>query len=246
MRKFLKNQNGGIMIYSAMFLAIGVGAGAVAIDFGRMELLRSEMQHTADAAALSGAVQLNGQDDSMTRSDNVARNAMAQTSNIPSTGDDTPLAVTKVNFYSDLTTKVAATSGLDAKFIVVTLAPQPVKFLFAPIYATMFGGSTTATLNAKSVARVRPFVCHAPPVMMCDLSEQDPALDPTNPANIGRQIRLKEPQGGSCTWVPGNFGLLALSDGSSGASDIEGALAAVQPQECYELDVITTTGSKTN
>ncbi len=86
------------MIYSAMFVAIGVGAGAIAIDFGRMELLRSEMQHSADAAALSGAVQLNGQDDSMIRSENVARNAMSQTSNIPSTGNDTPLSVTTVNF----------------------------------------------------------------------------------------------------------------------------------------------------
>jgi len=60
MRSILKNDKGGITIYSAMFLAIGVGAGALAIDFGRLELLRSEMQHSADAAALSGAVQLNG------------------------------------------------------------------------------------------------------------------------------------------------------------------------------------------
>ena len=118
--------------------------------------------------------------------------------------------------------------------------------MFAPIYSAMFGAARTTNLNATSVARVRPFVCHAPPLMMCDLSEQDPALDPTDPANIGRQVRLKEPQGGSGSWVPGNFGLLALPDGSSGAQDIEGALAAIEPAECYEIDVITATGLKTN
>ena len=65
-------------------------------------------------------------------------------------------------------------------------------------------------------------------------------------ANIGRQVRLKEPQSGGGAWVPGNFGLLALPDGSSGATDIEAALASVTPQDCYQLDVITATGSKTN
>ncbi len=246
MRNILKNRDGGVMIYSAMFVAIAVGAGALAVDFGRLELLRSEMQHSADAAALSGAVQLNGQDDAMVRGENVARNAMAQASNVPATGSGTSLSVANVNFYADYATKVAATSGLDAKFIEVTLAPQPVNLLFAPIYSVMFGAASTSTLNAKSVARVRPYVCHAPPLMMCDLSELDPTLDPTLPANIGRQVRLKEPQGGSGSWVPGNFGLLALPDGSSGAIDIEAALAAIEPADCYEIDVITATGSKTN
>ena len=229
-----------------MFAAVGVGAGTVAIDFGRLGLLRSEMQHTADAAALAGAVQLNGQDDSMTRAENVARNAMSQTSNIPAGGGATSLGVANVTFYSDYATKTAASSGLDAKFIEVALAPQQVNYFFGPVLAAMFGGATSSTLNASSVARVRPFVCHAPPLMMCDLAEQDPALDPTLAANIGRQIRLKEPQAGGGAWAPGNFGLLSLPDGSSGASDIAVALAAESPNDCYEIDVITATGSKTN
>ena len=85
----------------------------------------------------------------MTRSDNVARNAMSPTSNIPSTGGDTPLSVANVGFYSDYVTKAPATSGLDAKFIEVTLAPQLVDFLFAQIYSAMFGGA--ATTNGKYV-----------------------------------------------------------------------------------------------
>jgi hypothetical protein len=82
--------------------------------------------------------------------------------------------------------------------------------------------------------------------MLCDFAEEDPALDLALPANIGRQIRLKEPQAGGGTWAPGNFGLLSLPDGSGGANDIEGALAAVEPADCYGIDVITATGSKTN
>ena len=240
--RFLNDRQGGVLIYSAMFMALAVGAGAVAIDFGRLELLRSEMQHAADAAALSGAVQLNGQDDSMVRAEDVARNAMAPSSNMPAAGGGTSLNIATINFYADYATKTAASSGLDAKFIEIKFAPQQVNLLFAPV----FGGPASSTLNAASVARVRPFVCHAPPLMMCDLAEQNPALDPTLPANIGRQIRLKEPQSGGGAWAPGNFGLLALPDGSSGAADISNALAAVTPTDCYEIDVITATGSKTN
>lgn len=232
------------MIYSAMLMIVGVGAGAVAIDFGRLELLRTEMQHAADAAALAGAVQLNGQDDSMTRAENVARNAMAPASNIPAAA--TSLNINDVKFYSDYATKTAATSGLDAKFIEVKFAPQQVDLLFAPILSAMFGGPTTQTLNAAAVARVRPFICHAPPLMMCDLAELDLDLSPTKAANIGRQVRLKEPQAGGGAWAPGNFGLLSLPDGSSGASAISNALAAVTPNDCYEMDVVTATGSKTN
>ena len=36
-----------------------------------------------------------------------------------------------------------------------------------------------------------------------------------------------------------------MPDGSSGAGDLEAALAALSPEDCYSLDVTTATGSKT-
>jgi hypothetical protein len=72
----------------------------------------------------------------------------------------------------------------------------------------------------------------------------DSAADLRNPSHAGQQVRLKE-QGSGGTWAPGNFGLLSLPDGSSGASDLEAALAALTPEDCYKLDVTTATGSKT-
>jgi len=97
-----------------------------------------------------------------------------------------------------------------------------------------------------ATAGTSPFICHAPPLMMCDLGETDPSIDMDSTANAGRQIVLKEPQGGNATIAPGNFGLLALPDGSIGANDIEAALAAVEPEDCYSLDIETAPGSKTN
>jgi len=81
--------------------------------------------------------------------------------------------------------------------------------------------------------------------MVCDLGETDPTMDLSLQSNIGRQIVLKPPPTGGA-WAPGNYGLLALPDGSIGADDIETALASVQPADCYSLDVSTAPGVKTN
>jgi hypothetical protein len=82
--------------------------------------------------------------------------------------------------------------------------------------------------------------------MVCDLGETDPTMDLALESNIGRQIVLKPPPSGGAAWGPGNYGLLALPDGSIGADDIETALASVEPADCYSIDVSTAPGVKTN
>jgi len=119
--------------------------------------------------------------------------------------------------------------------------------LFQPLLNSISGSvlSTTSSFGAVATARIDPFICHAPPLMMCDLVEAGSGWDLTQPENIGRQVRLKEAQNAGGPLAPGNYGLLSLPDGSTGASDIEAALAAVEPDDCYTLDVTTSTGSKT-
>ncbi len=41
----LRNQSGGVAVYAAIFSMLGIGAGALAIDIGRMTLLRAETQN---------------------------------------------------------------------------------------------------------------------------------------------------------------------------------------------------------
>ncbi|MBT3629325.1 MAG: hypothetical protein HN527_14600 [Rhodospirillaceae bacterium] len=241
-----RDRRGSITVYTALFLTAGVSAGTLAVDVGRMSVLRSEMQNTADAAAMAGAVQLDGRDNARARALDVATNAAQGWSAIPSGGGD--LDVASVIYYSALEpAPVVATSDADAVFIEVELEPKQVEILFQPLLnaVTNTTSSTVSSMNAVATARIDPFICHAPPLMMCDLSEIDASLDFTQVANAGRQVRLKEAQNSGGPLAPGNFGLLALPDGSAGANDIEGALAAVEPESCYSLDVTTATGSKT-
>lgn len=242
-KNFLKNTKGAVSVYAALFTIVATGAGALAIDVGRMTMLRTEMQNYADAGAMSGAKFLDGMTGARALATDVANNAIAQTSGI--TNDD--LAVNTVTFYSSLDPLTVATTDLNAKFIHVKLGTSNVNYLFAPVIQ-MLGTSSVGTnqdQSAQAIAGPKPFLCHAPPLMICDFVEATPSADLRDPVNYGRMVVLKEPQGGG-SWRPGNFGLLSLPDGSGGAKDIEAALASVTPEECYDIDVETATGSKTN
>jgi len=245
-----RDEAGSISVYAAMFAVVAVGGGALVVDYSRSAVLQNEMQNAADAAAMSAAFHLDGKNGARARATDVALNALSNASGIPNGSGITQLSANpaSIKFYSQITpSPIEATSDLEAKIIEVGLSAQTVSDLLSPVLKVLASGTATATTVQRSaIAQTSPYICHAPPLMMCDLAELDPALDPTADANIGKQVRLKEPQAGGGTWAPGNFGLLALPDGSTGAASIEGALSAVTPPDCYRLDVITATGSKTN
>src|SRR5687768_709167 len=248
-RNLLRDDRGGVAVFGAMVALTAIGAGAVAVDVGRMTVLRSQMQNAADARAMAAAVQLDGRDGAQNRARAVAEDVMIHGSAIPE--DDHEIQVAAVEFYSQYTpTKVAATSDQDAVFVEVVLEARQVDYLFEPVLDLISGGDgDQGSIVTFAAAGPDPFICHAPPLMICDYGDKGGGVhswddDLRNPIHVGKQVRLKE-QGSGGTWAPGNFGLLALPDGSSGASDLEAALAALLPEDCYELDVTTATGSKT-
>ena len=53
-----RDKRGAVAIYIAMVSLLLLGSGVLAIDCGRMAVLRTQMQNAADAAALAGAVEL--------------------------------------------------------------------------------------------------------------------------------------------------------------------------------------------
>jgi putative Flp pilus-assembly TadE/G-like protein len=58
MRRF-RNRKGVFVVLFGILFTVLMAAGAIAIDFSRIWAMRNELQTAADAAALSGAVQLN-------------------------------------------------------------------------------------------------------------------------------------------------------------------------------------------
>ena len=190
-----RGEAGGVAVFSAFFIVFALGLGALAIDVGRMTVLRSQMQDRADAGAMAAAVQLDGRVGAQTRATAVAMNAMSQMSGIP--GDGENLNVQTVNFYSEYDpTPVAATGDEDSKFVEVILEPRRVDFFLEPVLNPS-GADHYEDLAALSVAGLDPFICAAPPLMVCDPGEADPTMSLALVENIGRQTVLKmSPSGG--------------------------------------------------
>ncbi len=249
-RRLFRDQRGSIAAYAAMAALTAIGAGAVAVDVGRAAILRTQMQNAVDARAMAAAAQLDGRDGARARATTVATNTMDARTSIAADNDE--IEIKNPVYYSQYTpTKILATSDQDAAVVEVTLEARRVDYLFAPIlrFVGTGSGAESQTIVTYAAAGPEPYICHAPPLMICDYGDKGGGVhngtdDLRNPIHTGKQIRLKE-QGAGGTWAPGNFGLLSLPDGSSGASDLEAALAALSPEDCYSLDVTTATGSKT-
>jgi hypothetical protein len=65
MNRHVKRQHGAILVMTVIFLVILLGFAALALDLGRIYVLRTEMQNAADAAALAAAAELDGRDDAI-------------------------------------------------------------------------------------------------------------------------------------------------------------------------------------
>lgn len=72
----VRRQRGAILIMTAMLIIVLIGVAALAMDIGRLVVLRSQMQNAVDAAALAAAVELDGSDGSRDRAKAAAREAL--------------------------------------------------------------------------------------------------------------------------------------------------------------------------
>ncbi|MBT7527206.1 MAG: hypothetical protein HN658_07935, partial [Rhodospirillales bacterium] len=51
--KLARNDAGGVLAYGAVFAALAAGATAFSVDYGRISVLRTQVQNRADAGAMA-------------------------------------------------------------------------------------------------------------------------------------------------------------------------------------------------
>ena len=69
-RRATSRDNGGVLVAFAVLLMLLMGFMGLALDFGHLYIIRTELQTAMDACALAGAQELNGQPDALTRATN--------------------------------------------------------------------------------------------------------------------------------------------------------------------------------
>lgn len=71
-----KSERGAYLVMMALLLAVLIGVAALAIDVGRLLVMRTEMQNAVDAAALAAAAELDGETGARNRAIAAARDLL--------------------------------------------------------------------------------------------------------------------------------------------------------------------------
>ncbi len=229
-----KDDRGATAIYVALGMGVMVGAGGLAIDLGRAMHLSTELQQAADAAALAGAAELDGQDSARDRATTAAQGAFGS-SNLQTFASDSggsAVTVNEVIFLSALDPDTPALSDTEARFIQVRVSPRESAPLLMPVVT---GSDAPLRLGATATAGFTRVACKIPPLMVCNPFEQPGATTETPFSSFaGQQILIKSHTGGhGGQWAPGTFGLLDTPDGNQSTQQLAIWMAKGTSPGCY-------------
>jgi hypothetical protein len=168
----LKNRQGGaVAVMVGISMVMLIGFLALVIDLGRLYLAKTGLQNAADAAALSGAKQLDGTGAGICCGDGSAvymathtaglntffGNLGQETVDIGTANNSNPnitFSHTPNGSWVDINTAMASPG--DKYFIKVDTASGNLQALFAPVWAAIGGGISTMGTTGLAVAGSYP------------------------------------------------------------------------------------------
>jgi hypothetical protein len=260
----------------AIMVVVLIGIAALAVDVGRVLVLRTEVQNAVDAAALAAAVELNGKDGARARAMAAARHALSHDSKFARIQEllgDASLPDAAFNFFCIIGSQMdvnpddvdmtefcngadlgdgswSAGADADAHYVRVTLHPDTA------------GDHVTVDLFFLPVLRVFGMdpmtfvsVTAAATAGRHFYTCNYPPMALCDPfEGSGTDFRtamtpgaaIQLRQQGSNQWTHGNFGFLEPRDGGPGAPDVAEYLADEGLTGCTPPIVTTKTGSMTN
>jgi Flp pilus assembly protein TadG len=191
-------------------------AVGLCIDISHFYMVKTELQHAADAAALSGAAMLNS---SATGIRTAVDRAVVTMNKVEFGKANATVDATNINFAVNLedTTYIsqasAEASASNIRFVRVTTNPAPVKVYFAAmILGTTVNITATATAGQSVPLNV---ICGFIPVSVIDYD---------NPIVPGQTYTFRSQSGGKNSVSPGNYQILAAA--GNGGKDVRIGLAA--------------------
>jgi Flp pilus assembly protein TadG len=243
-----KDEDGHILLYFTIMLPVIIGMIGLTLDGGAFLHLHTDLQELADAAALAGANELDGQSGARDRATNKAENLLSNDphwSNVAASG----IQINTPTYYSKLDPvngDTAATGDADASYIKVTTVTRQVRPNFIPATAAMLGLARPSNnqTSASAAAQSMYIACNVQPLMVCNPWEQ--AADPVFAHHISAGMTLKLLQEGGNSFAPGDFGLLdPAGQTSSSATDIRNLLSQTTPNFCFVSNISPRTGQVT-
>ncbi|MGP0071834.1 MAG: pilus assembly protein TadG-related protein [Bryobacteraceae bacterium] len=145
----IERQRGFVLIVTSIALTMLLGLAGLAIDIGRMYVIRAELQSFTDAAALSAALDLDGTDAALAHARTAAQ-SLAQ-------GPHAMRWDMGTQPIGNIVTTVSADQSGKQSVRVVATEPAPIIFLriFQPLTSTTVAASSLATKDGPSVRLIQ-------------------------------------------------------------------------------------------
>lgn len=236
------------MAYVALMIAVMLGVIGLSYDLGRHYILSTELQKAADAAAISGAYQLDESDDQATvlsRVSQAAQSAPVATNSQKLGATAGTVSISSVSLLNSIPASdddpiSESNEGPPYRYVEVTTEAVVSNNLFSRIIP---GQPDTISLQRTAVARKGRAVCQVTPLAVCNPAEATIGSGAAFNASdyYGRQILVRE-TGPNSQWAPGNFGFLSVPGFGEGAQGLANALGIGGAPTCFGEGVETEPG----
>lgn len=231
-------QQGAVLVLTAISLLVLMGMAGLAIDIGRAMVDKTIQQNAADAAVLSAAIRLSEHNDPLTPTDEQAAEAAGKATygqfvDVASQGNGEIAAKmpdSDLNFtFAHLNDISVATQSdwepasdiNDANFVRVATNPMTLNTWFAGVV-----GTPELAVSSSTIAGNVPIApCNLAPIMLCAENPSSPDTDCSDgacygytlnniycltPSNNSAGTGLKCAASGNTAWGPGNIGYVDL------------------------------------
>lgn len=211
-----RTERGSILVITTLGLFCALLAVGLCIDISHFYMVKTELQHAADAAALAGAAAINS---SATGIDTAVTRALVTMNKVEFGKANATVNAANVTFGinledSNYLSKASAQANAsNIRFVRVTTDPAPVHVYFA---AAILGTSVNITATATAGQSVPlNVICGFIPVSVIDYD---------TPIVPGQTYTFRSQSGGKNSVSPGNYQILAVA--GNGGKDVRIGLAA--------------------
>ena len=263
----MHKQQGMVIVMLVLVIVILLGIAALALDLGRLYVLKSEMQNAADAAALAAAAELNAKDDAIERATAAAKELVIHDSHFARVrellGTDVELGIT---FYcsiggtqdanaecpgdpdpEDENKKLLTSPNDDAEahYVKITLDPtlgdENDQHYGIDLYflpvLNVFGINTARTAVTSATALAGRHFYFCNYPPVMMCDPYEHSGGFRNTVSVGDQILLKLQGGPNAKWTPGTFGFLDMPEGKPPVFNPAGGASQLAPKLANEGNV---------
>lgn len=209
MRRLNSDEDGTILVFVAIALAVLLGMVALSFDLGRMAATQTELQSFADNVALAAAGELDGNADALTRAEAAATAMITDTQTFGAGDRVLDRSDFDLTYFSTLGNEalgqsdIVAANPRAARFVRVDVHAYTIQMGFASAFSAMTGRTPpNPNVAASAVAGFTQVACQVTPLMFCLPSPTFKADE-----HKGEVIDLRTARQGAA-WGPGDFGFL--------------------------------------